>query len=524
MSAPSPQLGGAFPAERVGSRYAVTLGSQVVRLLLSLCSAAIVPRALGPAIYGNYSFLLSTATTLRSFVDNAAQQAFFTFSSREQATGSLTKLYTLVLLAQFAIVLVLIGVAATTGTTGWLWPGQQPDQILLVTTLDWAIFLALSLQQLGDSKGFTVRPQLVGTAVALLALIGLIGLWSVDALNFYTFAGLNLAGAVLTCALLVYLLIIKRRDVFWTGDLQLQPHARRWWKFAKPLIPVQYYLLIVGFLGLYLIQRWYGSAEQGYYALALQWSALAMVFTNAALSIFWREIAHHTAAGDLRTASETYERFSRLLFFLVLVLSCWLSASSGPLVRIVAGGEFAAATAVLAVMAFYPVAQTLGQLGGASLKATERTAVYARWSVLISIPDVFLTYWLLAPATAPVPGLGLGAVGLALRTALYGLISVQVYDWLNRRYLGIGYAAALRARIAALLAIGMTAIALVHWGTEWLESIGLDAWIALAGSTCVYGAAILLIAWRWPALAGVTPEQVLRQLRALGTRRASGVE
>ena len=47
----------------------------------------------------------------------------------------------------------LIGIlAALTGKIDWLWHKQRLDQIVLVTMLDWALFLALSLQQLGDTK------------------------------------------------------------------------------------------------------------------------------------------------------------------------------------------------------------------------------------------------------------------------------------------------------------------------------------------------------------------------------------
>jgi len=78
---------GHAPPDGVGARYAVTLAAQGFRMLSSLIAAAIVPRTLGPVLYGNYTFLLSTAGTLRAFVDMSAQQAFFTFSSQERASG-----------------------------------------------------------------------------------------------------------------------------------------------------------------------------------------------------------------------------------------------------------------------------------------------------------------------------------------------------------------------------------------------------------------------------------------------------
>jgi O-antigen/teichoic acid export membrane protein len=505
-------------SESVSSRYAVTLGAQVFRLLLSLISATVVPRALGPAIYGNYSFLLSTSSTLRGVLDTGTQQAFFTFSSQERASGSLTRLYALVLCVQFSIILAIIGLAGAAGKTEWLWHAQRLDQIVLVTVLDWLLFLALSLQQLGDSKGLTAYQQLIGAAVALLTVVGLLLLRATDTLSFYSFVWLILAGAGLNCVVLGYRLLVVNRVLFWNGVITVRNYAARWWRFTKPLILLQYYLPVVSYLGLFLIQKWYGSEEQGYYALALQWCAFAMVFTNSGVWIFWREVAHHTASRDLHVAAGIYEQFSRLFFFLALVLSCWLSASSGLLVQVVAGERFRSAAGVLAIMAFYPVSQTLGQLTMVSLKAMERTSSYARWSIVLSVPDVLLTYMLLAPPTASVPGLHLGAVGLALKTAVYGLVSVQVYDWLNCQFLGIRYAAILGRRIFAIVTVGAIAGVLLGVGGPLLRRSGIGGIPALGLSSCAYALMIAASIWLHPGLAGLTRAQLLRGMNLL--RRA----
>jgi O-antigen/teichoic acid export membrane protein len=502
-------------SESVNSRYVVTLGAQIFKLLLSLITATIVPRALGPAVYGNFSFLLSTSSTLRGVLDTGSQQAFFTFSSQERASGSLTRLYALVMCAQFLLVLTIIGLAAASGRTGWLWREQQLDQIVLITVLDWLMFLGLSLQQLGDSKGFTAYQQLVGAATALATLGGLLLLRLTHTLNLYTYVWLSLVAAGINCAVLAYRLLVVNRALFWSGALRVREYAQRWWRFTKPLILLQYYLPVVAYLGLFLIQKWYGSEEQGYYALALQWCAFAMVFTNSGVWIFWREVAHHTAVGDLRVAAGIYERFSALFFFLALALACWLSASSGLLVQVVAGERFRAAASVLAIMAFYPVSQTLGQLTMVSLKAMERTRSYARWSLILSVPDVLLTYFLLAPSSAPVSGMHLGAVGLALKTAVYGLLSVQVYDWLNCHFLGLRYAVALGRKLAAFATVGVLALALLGVGGPLLRAVGLSAIAALVLSSVAYAVIIAGAIWLQPGLAGLTRAQLTRTLGLL---------
>ncbi|MBV9724830.1 MAG: hypothetical protein JO299_06610 [Gammaproteobacteria bacterium] len=522
MATPVPsQYDGSLKSESVSSRYAATLGAQLVRLLVSLVIAAIVPRTLGPAVYGNYSFLLSTSAALRGVLDNGAQQAFFTFSSQERDSGPLTRLYALVLGGQFLLVLALIAIAALAGKIDWLWHAQRLDQIVLVTVLEWALFLAVSLQQLGDTKAHTAYPQLTAAVVAVATLAGLLALRFMGRLDFYTFACVNLTGALVTCGLLIHRLLVRKRALFWSGALEIRRYAQRWWRFASPLILPQYYLPVVAWLGLYFIQKWYGAEEQGYYAIALQWSAFAMLFTTSGVWIFWREIAHH-AVQDLRHTAAVYEKFSALFFFLALVLSFGLSAGSTLLMHVVAGERFRPAAGVLAVMAFYPISQTINQLTAATMKATERTRGYARWSVLLSLPDLLVIYLLLAPASAAVPGLHLGAMGMAIRTALFGLFTAEVYDWLNCRFLKLSYPRILLRKCAAAAPVAVLALVLLHSGSAWLVRMGLGDVTALILTSGAYAAAVLMLIALWPSVAGISRGQLLALMRALASSQRRG--
>ena len=194
------------------------------------------------------------------------------------------------------------------------------------------------------------------------------------------------------------------------------------------------------------------------------------------------------------------------------------------MVQAVAGEQFSAAGAVLAIMAFYPVAQTLGQITATSLKALERTGLYARWTVYLSVPDLLLTYFLIAPPTAAVPGLGLGAVGFAIKTALYGLIGVHVLDWLNCRVLGIDYAALFRGRLAVSLGIGAVALAVIGGGGRLLAAAGAGDVPALIATSLGYAAIVGAALWLRPSLAGVTRQQLGRVLRLGKEKPASARE
>jgi O-antigen/teichoic acid export membrane protein len=455
----------------VGHRYAATFLAQGLQMASSIITAGIVPRLLGAAEYGNFSFLLNMAANLRGFTEPSAQQAFFTFSSREDTSGPLTRLYASWVLAQLALLLSIVMGLAALGWTGWVWPGQRLDRIVLITLLDWTVFLTLSLKQLGDSKGLTVRPQMFGIAGAAATVIGVLVLALFHALTFYSYAWLNLITAAATSVVLAHWLLVVHGRRCWTGALagKARGYIGQWWTYARPLLLVEYYTPLAALFSTYLIQAWYGSREQGQLALAWRWSAVVMLFTGSATAILWREIAHAVERDDGQKAADIFRSSSRVLLFVTMALCVWLAVGSRLLVAAIAGPDYARAAPVLAIMAFYPLQQTFGQLNGMALKATGRTAAYRNITLATSIPDIALTYFLLAPSDARVPGFDLGAVGVAVRMVGYGLLSVQVYEWSNARHFGIDYRELLRERAGIFAALAVAGLGL------WVTSRGLSA-------------------------------------------------
>src|SRR6185295_5097325 len=337
------------PRESIGQRYAATLAAQVVQLAASVAGAGIVPRALGAAAFGNYNFLLNMAGTVRGFTEPSVQQAFFTFSAQEERSGGLTRLYALWVILQLAVILLLIVTAAATGLAGRIWPGQRTNDILLITLVDWAGFLVISLKQLGDAKGLTVRPQLIGAVSAVTVLVGIVALAATGHLTFFSYAILSIVAAAATAASLAYWLLVRHRDQCWYGLLRgsVRRSLRRWWAYSRPLILAEYYTTFLAVLSTYFIQFWYGSVEQGQLALATRWSAVVLIFTSSGVMILWREVASAAARHDLVGAGQLYRQFSQLLVFVSLVLSTWLACASPTLVNVFAGTEYAGAIPAL---------------------------------------------------------------------------------------------------------------------------------------------------------------------------------
>jgi O-antigen/teichoic acid export membrane protein len=386
------------------------------------------------------------------------------------------------------------------------------------------LLLVASLQQLGDSKGLTIRPQLIGAAVSAGTVIVIIALALSGWLDLYTYIWVNLAAAGVTASVLAYYLLRGHRELCWQGSIRgkAKAYAARWWRFASPLIALEYYLVGLSFLGIYLIQLWYGATEQAYYALALRWSAVALVFISAAIMIVWREMAAAFAAGDVQRTARIYRRFSQSLFFLSVALGCWLVIVAESLVLLVAGDDYRAAAPVMMIMAFYPAAQTVGSLNAAAYKGIGRTREYRNLSIALSVPDLLLTYFLLASVHAAIPGFGLGAVGMALKTAVWGLLSVHILEWRTCRYLGIDFRVDSEKKVVNAICLGICG-GFAYFGAA-LGSQGPVAspmaffFLASLQYWVTVGALVLVR----PTIAGVTREElqtlVKRGLALVGLR------
>ena len=505
-----------LPAESVRRRYLATIGAQFIQFAAGITTAGVVPRALGPANFGNYNFLLTTAATIRGFLEPSAQQAFFTFSSQERRTGGLTRLYALILFVQILISFAFIGVTAFLGKLDWLWTGVTLDQILLVTLLEWMVFMAAALRDLGDSKGLTIHAQVLTTVTALINVVGLLGLSALDRLNLYSYVAINMVSTLIISWLLIRWLLVENADLTWTGEIRERAgeYLGRWWQFASPLILLEYYTPLVAYLSTYLLQHWYGSIEQGYFTLALKWSAFVLVFTSSAMNIFWREVAHAVAGGDRDRAGRTYIKFSYLLFFLAMVFCSWLSFGSPFLVQILVGPEYSPAVPVLALMAFYPLQQTFGQINTAALKGSEQTRSVRNLGILISIPDLILSYFLLASPDAPIPGLGLGAVGVAVRLVIFGLLFVQAYEWRCHRVFQLDFPKTILNRfIAASVILACAFLSMTLLG-NMIKEVGMPNLPIFVIVSLTFFFLVGVCSLLWPALLGISREELLDTLNA----------
>jgi hypothetical protein len=161
----------------------------------------------------------------------------------------------------------------------------------------------------------------------------------------------------------------------------------------------------------------------------------------------------------------------------------------------------------------------MGQIGGTMLLASGQTRNYMLVSVATMLVSIPLTYYILAPTTGMLlPGLDMGAIGMACLMVVLGIVSVNIQAWVIARSGGwkldwVFQVVGIPVMIAAGGAAKWLAVAL--WPIETVDITGLIVPVTIASS--IYLGMVAAVIWWLPWLIGTTRGEIGSVLR-----RASG--
>jgi O-antigen/teichoic acid export membrane protein len=494
----------------IRSRFVFTVGSNLVRSALSFVTGILLARWLGPTSYGNMAFLLGTFIGLRQLLDMGSSSAFFTFLSQRSRSKRFVQSFYAWLGIQFIIPLCIIGVLFPTRWIQNIWHGEPRDLVLLAFA---AAYMQLSvwpvIQQAGEAQRKTVWVQGVGVVIAAVHLLVVVLLLSLGRMGLY---------AVFTASAVEYLLaaVVAHKRMRYapadeTGPGEVpEPVFKNFLHYCIPLIPYAGVSFANEFADRWLLQNYGGGVQQAFYAVGAQFASIALIATTASLRIFWKEIAEANHRGDHVRAGLLYKRVSRLLFLVGAVIAGFLIPWSGALLHKILGSAYVGGAMTLAIMFLYPVHQSMGQIGCTMLMATERVSYQVISGIVFMIAGIVVSYFVLAPRSAAIPGLGLASEGLAIKMLVMQFMQVNViayiisriwrwpFDWVYQPVsllgcLGLGWL----AHFAATGLAGKT------WSLFVVMGIGGLFYLALMGA----------FVYAMPWLAGLTREELVLDVR-----------
>lgn len=479
-------------------RFFYSFIANILRAALVFGSGLLVARGLGPEEYGLMVFLLGTFTATRQLLDMGSSTAFFTFLSQRQRAKSFVGWYLFWLGIQFIFQMLAVGIFIPAAWLEVIWKSDQRFLIILafvasfVQSVLWSAVL-----QLCESQRLTRRAQGGAMAVALIHFLLIwIGWWGhwLDVRCVFLLVIVEWTIAVFVIA--------KKLRFPAKSDLDNRPKSifLEFWRYCKPLIPYAWLSFAYEFADRWLLQTYGGSVQQAYYAVAFQFASIAAIATSSILNIFWKEIAEaHHHVNRSRVAA-LYQKVSRGLFFIAAAGAGFLAPWSEEILRLTLGAPYSAGGITLMVMLFYPLHQSMGQIGGAMAYATGRVQLYVLNGMAFMALSVFLAYFALADSAAILPGLGLGSIGLAGKMVLVQIISVNSLAFFLCRSLGIQY----DWKFQPLVALGCGVAGFISYAVpQSLFDFSPQFWVALPVSGTVFALLMIALVGLGPNLVGL---------------------
>ena len=176
-----------------------------------------------------------------------------------------------------------------------------------------------------------------------------------------------------------------------------------------------------------MLQSFGGAVEQSYFVVATQFSAVSLIATSSVLRIIWKEVSEANHNNDHVKIITLYQKSTHMLFFVGVIISGFLIPWVVEIIAVTLDSRYLGGALVMAVMLVYPIHQSLGQLNGTILNALELSKEKMILETGQIILSIIVSYIVLAPSDAAIPGLGLGGRDVAVLSS--GHMVVVAPSW-----------------------------------------------------------------------------------------------
>lgn len=505
-------------------RWVYKFFANTVGFAMSFITQAIIPRALGPAAYGNFSFLSSFFLQAVSFFDMGTSTCFYTRISQRPIERDMVSFY-----LYYAVFLVLGMVAFVSGAVFvgfWaaLWPGQSVLYIYLGAGFGILSWLVQILNNMADAYGITVSSEkikILQKALAAFAIAVLYIFFRIDLFSFFMYQY-----AVLIFLICAFVYVIRKKGYLAGQKIilaagKIRQYLKEFYEYSHPLFVYSVLGVFVNIFDRWLLQVFGGSVQQGFFGFAYQICALCFLFAGALTPLLIREFSISYAKKDTHEMGRIFRRYMPLILFITSALACFVASQSGAIIEIMGGEKYKSSYWPVLIMAFYPIYQVYGQVCASIFLATDKTRLYCSLGMVFMLAGLLATYLAVAPKT--LFGMGGGAIGLAIKTMVMQALSVNALLFYSTRLLELPFRKYVTEQItgiASLFGLAVGGSYLMHLLKHFVPLRALESFL-IAGA--IYAVTVAIVLYRVPALFGLEKSDVDAALGAVAkyVRRTS---
>lgn len=421
----------------LSSRVKISVVANTLRSLISFISGLIIARGLGPSNYGDLMFLMGSFVAIKAVTNMGTSNAYFTFLSRRIQPLQFNLAYFVWQIIQFLLVVLVIWFVLPDTIIEKIWLAHSRDSVLLA-------FLATFMQQqvwqtvtsIGDAFRKTLTVQLINIVIAFFHLTSTLILFANNTLTVENIFILLIIQYLAATSISFWLL--KGGDIgSFDNNFSYKKMIGAYFKYCRPLILSTMITFLYDFFDKWMLQRYGGSSQQGYFQAANQFTTVSLLATTSILGVFWKEIAEAWANKDIDKVATLYLKFSRGLLVLSAIFTGFLVPWSKEILLIFLGPNYVNSWLVFSIMMLYPIHQSLGQIGGTMLLASGRTDKTLSLNIIFAVVSLPVTYIALAPKSgAFISGMELGAIGIVTKMVGLGIFSVNLQSLIISRFCG----------------------------------------------------------------------------------------
>lgn len=413
-------------------RYLIKLFANLIAGMVNIAIMAIVPKALGPIVFGQFVYLQNFFMQFLAVLDASTSTAFFTKLSADNSRKTLISFYGLISILLFFLVFSIIFIIDYLGYSGVVFPDVNPNYIFLGLSFGFLAWFSNTFTKISDAYALTVSIELVRSVhkvVLFLLLLGLVSLFGLTLESYFYLQYFSQISLIFLTSIIFFYKSVFTRSLI-TLNYPIKKLTKEFYQFCSPLFFYGLLAVGAGIFDIWLLQSTSGSQQTGFYGLAYGIASIGFLFAGALTPVISREFAKHYANNELDAIANLLKQYAPMIYSVVAYFSAFIVIKSEVIVLLFAGNEFLGATLAVAFMSFYPLQQIYGQLGGSILYATQNTKRIRNigyFSISIGVAvSLILIYWL-----------ELQALGLVLKMLLTQAISVGIYIYYVSKLLNI---------------------------------------------------------------------------------------
>ena len=410
-------------------RYSIKLFANIISGIIGAILVAIVPKALGPIAYGQFAYLQDFFMKVIGFLDMGSSIAFFTKLSTNHTRKELIAFYFIYSLLVLIILFIFVSFIKVFGYTHNFLPDIPNEYIYMGLFFGFFMWFTQIFIKISDAYALTVSVELIKIGHKVVSLLLLLYFVYFTAFNLDKYFYFNYIALISFLLILTWLFVKKGifKNIL-NSQFSISDLSKEFIEYCHPLLVYSIIGLLVGFLNIWMLQKYGGSTQTGFYGLAYSLAAMCFLFTSAMTPVITREFSKAYGNKNLEKMRRLFYRYIPMLYSIAAYFGVFISFQSDNVLAIFTDEKFRDAGTVLMVMAFYPIHQTYGQLSSSIFYATGKTKLYRNIAFFTQPLMLLLSYLFIVQ-------LNLGAIGLAYSMLITQFIGTNIGLYFNAKFL-----------------------------------------------------------------------------------------